>query len=136
MTTIMAILVGAAAYSIVSTSMICAVSKKNRRDDASDIVIDTTNKEVRISCDARGIAADNFKVYTQLENKKIYLYVKGAEVLSDSKKIVSVAHKHCLSNIDPDDVCRMTWTCNKENQFVVTIPLSIVNKNMSVKEVQ
>ena len=128
-----AILIGAATFATYLGATSYAVDKKLKY---YDIVIDTTNKELRISCNARGIAADNFKVYTRLENKKIYLYTKGAEVLDGSKDIVSVEHKYYLFNIDPDDVCKMTWMCNEEDQLIVTIPLSIVNKNMSVKRIK
>ena len=128
-----AILIGAATFAAYFGATSYAIDKKIKY---YDIVVDATNKEVRISCNARGISENNFKVYTRLENKKIYLYTKGAEVLEGSKDVVSVEHKYCLTNIDPDDVCKMTWMRNQEDRLVVTIPLSTVNKNISIKRIK
>lgn len=133
MTITTAMLVGAATFAAYFGTTMFAVDRKIKY---YDIVVDATNKEVRIKCNSRGISCENFKVYTRIENKHLYLYTKGSEVLENSKDIVSVEHKYRLSHIDLQDVSKMSWSCNDEKELVVIIPLSVIDNNISVKRVK
>ncbi len=126
------ILAGAATFAVYFGATMLAIDKKLKY---YNIIIDTTNKEIRIKCNAEKISLENFRVYTRLEHGEIYLYTKGSEVLEKSGDIVSVNHKYCLKNINANDASKMTWTV-EEKELVVTIPLSVIDKNIRVRKIK
>lgn len=126
------VLIGAATFATYFGVTMLAVDKKLKY---YNIVIDPAAKELQIKCNSNKISIENFKVYTRLEHNEVYLYTKGSEVLDTSKDIVSVDHRYCLKNINPDDVCKMTWRIDCD-QLVVTIPLSDLHKKLRVKKLK
>ena len=126
------VLIGAAAFTALFGATSIAIDKKL---NYYNIVVDATAKELSIKCGARKISESNFKVYTRLEHGDIYLYTKGSEVLSDSKDVVTVDHKYRIKNINFDDVFNMTWKVDND-ELIVTIPLSIIKKDLSVRKLK
>lgn len=133
MTTIIGVAGGVAM--LVGHIISAATAVKHELKQCS-IMIDTVKKELRIKCNAKAISLENFRVYVHMENKQLYLYVRGTEVLESSKEIATVDHKYRLKNIAPADITKMAWSINNEGELVVTIPLSTIDKNLSVIRIE
>ena len=126
------VLIGAATFATYFGVTMLAVDKKLKY---YNITIDPAAKELQIKCNSNKISLENFKVYTRLEHNEVFLYTKGSEVLEDSKDIVSVDHKYRIKNIVFEDVSRMTWNIEND-KLVVSIPLSVLDKKLSVKKLK
>lgn len=114
----------------VDTCAMLAEHKENKEN----IIVDAQSETLVIKCKTKEIPLENFKVYTRMENKKLYLYVKGATV-SDDMNIKTVSHKYRIKHIAIEDFKDITWKIGNNDKLEISVPVTGYADKISVKRV-
>lgn len=126
------VMIGAALAEVVIFAM---AGITDRDYNHIDIVVDTEKKKAAVKIAAHAIPYENFKVFTRLEKGKVYLYIRGA-VVNDNTEIITLSYKFRVKNIDMSDFKNMIWHINEEDDLVVEIPISVLQKGAAIKKVR
>lgn len=118
--------------------VLCAetcVKLAEHKENKDNIVIDAENETLTIKCKTNDVPYENFKVYTRVKNKKLYLYVKGAAI-SDDMNIKTVSHKYRIKYIAIEDFKDITWKIGNTGKLEISVPITEYADKISVKKTQ
>ena len=105
------------------------------RENKENIVIDAENETLTIKCQTNEITYENFKVYTRVENKKLYLYVKGTAI-SDDMSIKMVSHKYRIKHIDIEEFKDVSWKIGNTGKLEISVSITGYADKISVKKIK
>lgn len=105
------------------------------RENKENIVIDAESETLTIKCQTNEIPYENFKVYTRVENKKLYLYVKGTTI-SDDMAIKTIFHKYRINHIAIEEFKNITWKIGNNGKLEISVSIIGYADKISVKKIQ
>ena len=121
-------------FGFVLCAQTCAKLVENK-ENRENIIIDAENETLTIKCQTNEIPYENFKVYTRVENRKLYLYVKGTAILDDMN-IKTVSHKYRIKYIAIEDFKDITWKISNAGKLEISVPITGYADKISVKKTQ
>ena len=111
------------------------IKNAEHKENKENIIIDAENETLTIKCKTNDIPYEDLRVYTRIENRKLYLYVKGAAV-SEDMVIKTVLHKYRIKHIAVAEFKGLSWNMDDDHKLRIVVPIAGYADKISVKKIK